>query len=208
MFIKICGLSNPDTLRAAVRGGADAAGFVLAPGYPRSISPEQAAELVALVPAEVETVAVFRDQPLRTILDGATRAGVRTVQLHGSEPREFVHAVESAGFGVLRAFSAEAFTAMGPEEREFWESRRILLDAVSPGEGVPFDPALLEGARPRGHWLLAGGLNAGNVAGLVQRLGPDGVDVSSGVEESRGVKSVELIEEFLRVARALPAHND
>lgn len=205
MFIKICGLSTPETVRAAVRGGADAVGFVLAPGYARTISPQRAAELVELVPDDVETVAVFRDQPLEVALEGAARAGVRTVQFHGAEPREFVHAALAAGFGVLRAFSAEAFSAMSTEEREFWQRRRILLDAVNPGEGAPFDPALLESVRPRGEWLLAGGLTPANVADLVERLRPNGVDVSSGVEMSRGVKSVELIEEFLRAARSRPA---
>ncbi len=201
MFIKICGLSTPETVRAAVRAGADAVGFVLAPGYARTITPGRVAELIGEVPDRVETVGVFRNQRIDLVLAQAREAGVATVQLHGDEPTREVEAAQEAGFGVLRAFSAQKFTAMSREERDFWASRRILLDAVNPGEGVPFDPALLDQAHPQGRWLLAGGLTPGNVAQLIGQLQPSGVDVSSGVEVSRGVKSVPLIEEFIRAVR-------
>lgn len=201
MFIKICGLSTAETLTGAIDAGADAVGFLLAPGYPRTTTPGHVAALLPRVPDHVETVGVFRNQPLEVVLAGARAAGVGTVQLHGEEPPEFVDAAESAGFDTLRAFSASTFSAMPAAEREFWTRRRILLDAVNPGEGVPFDPALVEGGRPEGVWLLAGGLHAGNVAQLIAQLHPSGVDVSSGVETSRGVKSVARISEFARAAR-------
>lgn len=204
MFIKICGLSTAETLTAAVMDGADAVGFILAPGYARTVSPAHAAELLALVPESVETVGVFRNQPADVVIAHAREAGVRTVQLHGDEPAGDVAAIEQAGFEVLRAFSAPAFTALEAEEREFWAGKRILVDAVNPGEGMPFEPALLDAAHPEGFWLLAGGLTASNVAELVGQLRPAGVDVSSGVEVSRGVKSPELIEEFIAAARATP----
>ncbi|HLR56746.1 MAG TPA: phosphoribosylanthranilate isomerase [Beutenbergiaceae bacterium] len=202
MYIKICGLSTPETLTAAVQAGADAVGFLLAPGYARTLTPAQVRELLPLVPGGIETVGVFRNQPLEVVLDDARAAGVRTVQLHGDEPAGDVAALEREGFGTLRAFSAEAFAALPGADREFWSGRRLLLDAVNPGEGVPFDPALLHGGHPEGFWLLAGGLTPSNVGGLIGRLRPHGVDVSSGVEERRGVKSVRLIEEFIAAARA------
>lgn len=202
MFIKICGLSTPETVAAAVGAGADALGFVLAPGYARTVDPALVAELGRDVPGGVEKVAVFRNQELDVVLAGARAARVGTVQLHGDEPLSMVERLEAEGFGVLRAFSAPTYAAMDQAEREFWEGRRILLDAVNPGEGVPFDPALLAGGHPTGFWLLAGGLHAGNVADLVRELRPSGVDVSSGVEVSRGVKSARLIEEFIGAARA------
>src|SRR5699024_8934476 len=158
-----------------------------APGYARTVSPAQVAELLPLVPEGVETVGVFRNQPISLVLAQAREAGVRTIQLHGEETLDDTEAAEAAGFEVLRAFSARAFTALDAAAREAWGRRRILLDAVRPGEGVPFDPALLHGSRPEGPWLLAGGLRAQNVAALVAQLQPTGVDVSSGVEVSRGV---------------------
>lgn len=202
MFIKICGLSTPETLTAAVGAGADAVGFLLAPGYARTVSPAQVRGLLPLVPDGVETVGVFRNQPLDVVLDGARAAGVQTVQLHGNEPESDVETLEREGFGTLRAFSAEAFAALPADGRQYWANRRILLDAVNPGEGVPFDPALLHGGHPAGFWLLAGGLTPQNVGALIAQLRPSGVDVSSGVEETRGVKSVPLIEEFIAAARA------
>lgn len=202
MFIKICGLSTLEALEAA--SDADAVGFILAPGYARTIAPEQVAALLRQVGEDVVTVGVFRNQGVETVLEGASAAGVQVVQLHGDEPLEVVHQVEAAGFKVWRAFSANAFANMSAGEREFWAERRILLDAVTPGEGVPFDPRLLAEAHPEGDWLLAGGLNSSNVGELVNALGPTGVDVSSGVEVSRGVKSPQLITEFIRTVRNLP----
>src|SRR5699024_9965433 len=102
MFIKICGLSTPETVTAAVMAGADAVGFLLAPGYPRTITPGQAAELHALVPASVETVGVFRNQPLEVVIRSARQPGVRAVQLHGDEPAGDALEIERAGFEVLR----------------------------------------------------------------------------------------------------------
>lgn len=204
MFIKICGLSTAKTLQAAVKAGADAVGFVLAPGYARSVSPEDVRELVSGLPSHIETVAVFRNQPIDVVVSQAAQAHVATVQLHGEESLADVEAVEARGFGVLRAFPAQHFAAFTPAQRAWWARRRILLDAVNPGEGKPFDSIVLKDHRPEGFWLLAGGLTPTNVGELVAQTRPDGVDVSSGVEVSRGVKSVELIEEFISTVRGLP----
>lgn len=202
MYVKICGLSTPETLAAAVEAGADAVGFVFAPGSPRTITPEAAAPLVAAVPPGVETVGVFRDQPVDEVIAVARAAGVATVQLHGSEDDAAHQRVIAAGFRGLRAFSAEDYRRLSPERLGYWSRERILLDAVHPGAGETFDTALLADARPEGFWLLAGGLNPGNVADLVARLRPSGVDVSSGVESERGVKNAGLIREFVAAARA------
>ncbi|MGL3805442.1 phosphoribosylanthranilate isomerase [Paeniglutamicibacter sp. R2-26] len=202
LYIKICGLSTPDSVAAAVAAGADAVGFVFAPGSPRTVDAESARTLGEAVPSAIETVGVFRNQPLAEVLDIATRAGVSTVQLHGDEPLGDILALQDAGFRTLRAFSVDAFEALGPEERALWDTERILLDAVEPGAGVTFDASDVLARPPAGMWLLAGGLNPGNVAALVKTLNPGGVDVSSGVESSRGVKDNGLIAEFIRAARS------
>lgn len=199
-WIKICGLSTPEAVAAAVLGGADAVGFVLAPGSPRTTTAEVARRLGALVPDEVETVAVFRGQSAATVVDLATRAGVTTVQLHGDEgPAEFDE-VRAAGFDVIRAVSAEAYGAERSSERAAYGRARILLDAPVPGEGIPFDPAALV-ERPAGDWILAGGLRPDNVVSVTRMLRPTGVDVSSGVEVSRGVKDPALIRDFIAAVR-------
>lgn len=202
MYIKICGLQTAATVAVAVEAGADAVGFVFAPGSPRTITAALAAELVHLVPAAVETVGVFRNQPLEDVLKTARAAKLSTVQLHGDEPLSAVTQLRHAGFRTLRAFSAAAYNALAPAEKLSWQSERILLDAVEPGAGVRFSSSELAHGTPRGFWLLAGGLTPGNVAELASAMQPDGVDVSSGVESSRGVKDAGLIREFIHAARA------
>lgn len=201
MYIKICGLQTLETVAAAVHAGADAIGFVFAPGSPRTIGAELAAELIRSVPTTVETVGVFRNQPLAQVLESARRASVTTVQLHGDEGLDDMLRVREAGFRTLRAFSAASYNALPPHEKLAWESERILLDAVEPGAGIAFDANALSNGAPKGFWLLAGGLTPANVAALVERLRPNGVDVSSGVESSRGVKDIALIRDFIHAAR-------
>lgn len=199
-FVKICGLRTAESVDRAVRHGADAVGFVFAKSV-RCVSAEQARALVERVPDTVETVGVFRGQQIDDVLATARAAGVTTIQFHGYEPLAEVRRVQAEGFRTLRAFGVEEFVALSEEERAAWEGERLLVDAVEPGGGVPFDPSMLTRGTPAGWWLLAGGLTPENVASLIERLQPSGVDVSSGVESSRGVKSPHLIAEFLAAAK-------
>jgi phosphoribosylanthranilate isomerase len=203
-WVKICGLSTPETVDAAVEAGADAVGFVLAPGSPRTVDAATAAALRARVPECVETVGVFRGQGVDEVLDLARASGVSTVQLHGDESPADVAVVQAAGFRVVRAVSASRYAAEAEEERVAFGEDALLLDAVDPGAGAVFDAAPLLAAPPTRDWLLAGGLTPATVAGLLRSLrsaGAVGVDVSSGVESSRGVKDVGLVADFVAAAR-------
>ncbi len=202
MFVKICGLREPATLRAAIDGGADAVGFVMAPGSPRTISPADAHALVALVPYGIETVGVFRSQSIDEVLAMAAAAGVQTIQFHGHEPIADLDRARAQGYGVIRALSVPEYLAELEADPDRMGDYRLLLDAPIPGAGIPFDPSLLLTHRPAGPWLLAGGLTPGNVAALIDQVRPGGVDVSSGVESSRGVKHVGLIADFIAAARS------
>ncbi|MEV8181125.1 phosphoribosylanthranilate isomerase [Specibacter sp. NPDC078692] len=201
MYIKICGLQTADTVAAAVDAGADAIGFIFSPRSPRTITAELAAELGRKVPVGVETVGVFRNQPMDEVLDMARKAAVTTVQLHGDESLADMASVHAAGFKALRAFSADAYNNLSRDEKRDWESERILLDAVEPGAGFTFDAAVLTDGTPNGFWLLAGGLNPANVAAAASAMKPTGVDVSSGVESSRGIKDEQLIRDFILAAQ-------
>lgn len=205
MWIKICGLSTAESVSAAVKSGVEAVGFVFAPGSPRFVEPATARALVDAVPVGVETVGVFRDQPLEEVLRVAREAGVSTVQVHGHEDPEFVAAVRAAGFPVIRAISAVRFAAEDEDQAARFGDVRLLLDAPDPGAGATFDAAALGSRRPAPGWVLAGGLTPANVARLVETLAPSGVDVSSGVEASRGVKSVALIRDFVAAVRGVTA---
>ena len=205
MFVKICGLREPATLSTALEAGADAVGFVFAQGSPRTVDAATAHALVQLVPASVQTVGVFRKQPIDEVLRLATAAGVSTIQLHGGEPLADFERARAAGFDTIRALSLDEYLLELQRDPDGLRAHRLLLDAPVPGAGEPFDTAALLEQPPHGDWLLAGGLNPGNVAGLLAQLtgaaAASGVDVSSGVESSRGVKDSALIRAFIAAAR-------
>ncbi|MFE3579910.1 phosphoribosylanthranilate isomerase [Streptomyces vinaceus] len=195
LFVKICGLKTGPDVDVAVAAGADAVGFVFAPGSPRTIGAGQARELAARVPDSVLTVGVFRGQPVDEVRRLAEESGVRGVQLHGDEGPEFYEALRAGGRTLLRATS-------GRVERcgEYGEDL-LLLDAPDPGSGKPWNWGSAEFTAPEGRWLLAGGLTPGNVREAVETTGAWGVDVSSGVERERGVKDPALIRAFVEAAR-------
>lgn len=199
-FVKICGLSTPESVAQAVKYGADALGFVFAESV-RKVTPERARALIANVPDTVETVGVFRNQPIDEVIAAACTAGVSAIQFHGHEPMSDLRRAEQEGFRALRAFGVDEFSLLTPADRAAWAAERILVDAVVPGSGDMFDPQLLTHGAPEGWWLLAGGLSPANVGEAIATLRPHGVDVSSGVEHQRGVKSLDLIAEFLIAAK-------
>lgn len=201
-YVKICGLSTPETVAAAVEAGADALGFIFVPGSVRTVEPGTVRQLIAGIPAGLETVGVFRNQEIDVVLSIAEAAGVSTIQLHGDESLTAIRTAREAGYRTLRAFSAEAYTALDDAERGDWSGERILLDAVEPGAGQTFDPSVLTDRAPTGFWLLAGGLAVDSVAALLEVSGASGADVSSGVESSRGVKDAGLIRAFIAAVRS------
>lgn len=201
LYVKICGLKTPDSVTASIEAGANALGFIFAPGSARTIHATDAARLIENVPEGVETVGVFRNQPVDHVLEMATESGVTTIQLHGDEPYRDLKTCEAAGFKTFKAFSAFDYAHLGPDAKHDFRDERILLDAVEPGAGLTFDAGVLQGNFPVGFWLLAGGLTPQNVGSLIRELSPTGVDVSSGVESSRGVKDSDKIRAFITAAR-------
>ncbi|MCU1527556.1 MAG: phosphoribosylanthranilate isomerase [Frondihabitans sp.] len=201
-WVKVCGLSTPETVDAAVDAGADAVGFVFAPGSPRTVEPSIVRRLIARVPAGVETVGVFRGQGADHVVAVAREAEVATVQLHGREDPSVFASVRAAGFGLIRALSASDYLSESKDARGRFGEVRHLLDAPDPGLGVMFESSGLLASPPARGWVLAGGLTPTNVALLLETLAPSGVDVSSGVERSRGVKDSGLIRDFVAAARA------
>lgn len=195
VFIKICGLRTPGDVEVAVAAGADAVGFVFAPGSPRTVDAATARELVAGVPDGVLTVGVFRGQSVEEVRRLAEESGVGSVQLHGDEGPEFYEELRAPGRTLIRA-TARAVAAVG----EYGEDL-LLIDAPDPGSGKPWNWASPEFTAPAGRWLLAGGLTPASVREAVEVTGAWGVDVSSGVERERGVKSPELIRAFIEAAR-------
>ncbi|MRH90723.1 phosphoribosylanthranilate isomerase [Nocardia sp. SYP-A9097] len=198
MFVKLCGLRTEEDVATAVAAGADAVGFVFT-ASPRQISVDTVRKLLAGVPAHVLTVGVVHGISSTEAGELAEAAGVDALQLHGAYPRSAFD--EVAGLRLLRATSLTAETdvrtgAFGEE----W----LLLDSTVAGSGERWDLAALERTPPTGQWLLAGGLSPANVAEAIAAARPWGVDVSSGVESSRGVKDHRLMREFVTAARSTP----
>jgi phosphoribosylanthranilate isomerase len=202
MFVKVCGLSTPESVRAAVDAGADAVGFVLT-ASPRVVSPSQASVLLEGVPAGVSPIGVFRHEPVADAVAIARAAGLEWIQLHGPRSRGDVALVHDAGMKLIRAVTMGAT----PEEFEDRGEDLLLIDAAVPGSGEAWDYAsvaalpVLQGRR----WLLAGGLDPANVGGASTAAHAWGVDVSSGVEASRGVKDLAKIRAFVHAVKGAGA---
>ncbi|GAB3239411.1 N-(5'-phosphoribosyl)anthranilate isomerase [Glycomyces halotolerans] len=197
MFVKICGLTEPEHVAAAVESGADALGFLLSPS-PRRVTPERARHLAATVPSSVLTVGVFAGAPVETIRREAEAAGVKAVQLHGDYRRQDFEALE--GFPAERVRAVPA-AALGDAAFGAFGEDYLIVDSPRPGSGRAWDWSRLQ-PRPDGRWMLAGGLDPDTVADAIAQAAPWGVDVSSGVEARRGVKDPELIARFVANAKA------
>ena len=186
MFIKICGITRAEDAQAAVECGASAVGFVFWPESPRYVEPDRARAIIATLPSSVAAVGVFVNQPASHVKDIVSLAQLAVVQLHGDESPAFAAEMMRP---VIKAVSVDGGR---PAVADWPESVMLLVDARDPvrrgGTGLRVDwPAAAALARGR-RLLLAGGLTPENVAEAIAHVRPFGIDVSSGVERSPGVK--------------------
>jgi phosphoribosylanthranilate isomerase len=198
MWVKICGITSEEDALIAVAMGADAVGFMFAPS-PREMSPSAVGSIVKRLPPEVLTVGVFRNETPKRVVEIVNRAGLKAAQMHGQESRE------DCGYVSVRVpLVIKAFAAGDPRIARAGEygAGIILLDAPSPGSGKVFDWRLAEGAPRSRRLVLAGGLDASNVAEAILTVHPWGVDASTGVEMSPGKKDASKIRAFVQAARA------
>lgn len=203
--IKICGLKDAEALDAAVQAGADAVGFVFFGPSPRAVTIDQAAALARRLPPFVTPVGLFVNTPADEIAAALRAMPGLLLQFHGDEPPEDC---ERWGRPYLRALAMSAETRLVDWQRRFLSAQALLVDAPVAsgygGGGKVFDWSLLA-ANGSSHLVLSGGLNAANVGDGIRRVRPWAVDVSSGVESSRGVKSPDLIHQFCAAVRAADA---
>jgi phosphoribosylanthranilate isomerase len=192
-FVKICGLRTAADVAAAVAAGADAVGFVFA-ASPRRVDAATARELVE-VAGDVLTVGVFKGMPAAEVRSVAAESGVRAVQLHGDYPKDAFTAVADPAWRLIRAV---AHTAPDLHVGAYGDDL-LLVDAPRAGAGEAWDYHSVTGLS--GQWLLAGGLTPDTVADAREVAGAWGVDVSSGVESTRGVKDATLIARFVAAAK-------
>jgi phosphoribosylanthranilate isomerase len=201
--IKICGITRPHDARAAVDAGADAIGMILHANAPRRISIEIARQIADAVPDEIEVVGVFVDADPALIVEMASELELDQVQLHGREPPEDLESLRD--LTVIKAIHDEsefsAWRAAAGVRAFLFESGR---GAHAGGNGIESDwDTLIPTGVERDRMIVAGGLRPDNVAGVIKRLRPWSVDVSSGVEERLGEKSVEKLRAFCAAVRAV-----
>lgn len=212
--VKICGLDREEAVDAAVQGGAAYTGFVFYPPSPRNLTPVRAAMLTSRVPNSVMKVGLFVD-PTDGELDAALALNpLDLIQLHGSEtPSRAAEVKRRTGRAVMKAIKIARADDLATASLYYDVADRILFDALAPasmvnalpgGNALSFDWTFLDGLSVPLPWMLAGGLTAENLADAVRLTKAPTVDVSSGVEERPGVKSVEKIAAFLAAAKRVP----
>ena len=203
--IKICGLRENEHVDVAIHAGADALGFVLYPPSPRAVTLAQCAALTQRVPAFVSTVALFVNPTKDEVAAALASARIDLLQFHGDEPEAFC---ASFGRPYLKAFPVNETFDLLQSDLKYATASALLLDTPSAGHGgsgKTFNWQLINTPNTRSErapvLALSGGLTAANVADAISAVRPFAVDVSSGVEVSRGIKSSELIQDFCRAVR-------
>lgn len=197
--VKICGITNVEDAMAAVAFGADALGFVFYEGSPRVVTPAEVRVITSKLPPFVSSVGVFVNETPSAIKEIMDSAGLDVVQLHGDEPGEMCQVWKT----VIKAFRVKDLTDLDKIRR--YQASAYLLDAYTEeeygGTGKVFNWEIAYEARQLGPIILAGGLNVGNIEEAVRRVRPYGVDVSSGVEETKRSKDHAKIKEFVERAK-------
>jgi phosphoribosylanthranilate isomerase len=210
LLVKICGLSTRETLDVALETGADMVGFVFFPPSPRHLALETARELGRQAKGRATKVALTVDADDVTLENIVETLHPDVLQLHGRETVARVRDIKQRfGLQVMKVLAVETAADLAPLAGYAAVADRILFDARAPkgatrpgGLGAVFDWHVLEKLQLDLPFMVSGGLNADNVAEAVRVTRAGGVDISSGVERSPGIKDPELIRAFIRAARA------
>ena len=198
MFVKICGITNVKDALDAIELGADAVGFLFTES-PRKISVSKASEIVKQLPANFLTIGVFRDQEAREVIDTVREVGLLGAQMHGRESvAEVAEVIEHVRW-VAKSVIAGSQEALKADE---FGTSLILVDSANPGTGTSYDLNLLQQIPKALRLILSGGLTVTNVGESIKVVSPWGVDVSSGVETSPGVKDRTKMRDFITNARS------
>jgi phosphoribosylanthranilate isomerase len=205
-LVKICGLSTPETLKAAVQAGADYVGLVHFEKSPRHLSLVEAARLRELVPPQVKTVLLVVNPSPDTLAEAMREVRPDVVQFHGSDtPEALAYFRAATGIAAWRALGVKDAATLADAARFHGAADRLLFDAPASGlpggNGTRFDWDLLKAYKAPTPWGLAGGLTPANVADAIRLTGAPLVDTSSGVESAPGIKNVDRIAAFCKAAR-------
>lgn len=210
---KICGITTPEAMTAAIDGGARFVGLVFYPKSPRFVDIEVATYLARYVPTGVRAVGLFVDPDDETLERTLSNVQLDMIQLHGHEsPGRVAEIKHKFGLQVIKAMSVAS-----PQDLEkvpgyevaadhlMFDAKPQASDSLPGGNGLAFDWNILKGMETKHPWFLAGGLTPENILEAITKLSPDIVDVSSGVESKPGVKDTAKIAAFLEAVRQADA---
>jgi len=205
-LVKICGISTPETLAAAIGSGASHVGFVHFVKSPRHLSLADAGRLRSLVPSHVKAVLLLVNPSPETLAEAIRTVAPDVVQFHGAEtPDALARFRAETGIEAWRAMAVKDAAALANAAQFRSAADMVLLDAPASalpgGNGTAFDWSLLAGWQAPLAWGLAGGLTPANVAEAIRRTRAPLVDTSSGVESAPGIKDVDKIAAFCKAAR-------
>ena len=196
--VKICGITREQDAAAAVAAGADAIGLVFYPQSPRYVDLEQACRIAEVVAPFVTVTGLFVNAGADLVSGVLEKVPLGLLQFHGDETND---ACRQFGMPFIKSVAMQETTDLNAFMGNYPDAAGFLLDAWNPqvhgGSGETFDWNSVP-ADARGTFILAGGLTPGNVAEAVKRVKPYAVDVSSGVEVSKGIKSAEKIGLFIK----------
>ncbi|MFH1856554.1 MAG: phosphoribosylanthranilate isomerase [Candidatus Omnitrophota bacterium] len=198
--VKICGITNEKDALAAVKFGADALGFIFYKKSPRYIAPAKCAKIAVKINPFVVKTGVFVDEKKETVLKILKQCRLQAVQFHGNETPSYCNFFRKHAI-VIKAFNLKDEASL--EKIKKYSVDGYLVDTYHPvlkgGSGKVFDLKLAcAAARIKRPLILAGGLNAENVISYLNKIKPDAVDVTSGVEKKPGVKDIKQMEKFIR----------
>lgn len=208
-FVKICGVTQIDQAQALAALEIQAIGLIGVPQTPRYLIPDQMQTIVAALPTSIEKVGVFRDYPIAELERIVDHVGLTTLQLHGQESPsdcgELAHRCPQTRL-------IKAFRLRDPQDLQVLQDyrtvvHRILIDTYHPqqwgGTGIPLNWSLLQPVSFPLPWILAGGLNPDNIRSALTTVQPFGIDVSSGVEVSPGIKDLDKVKRLLAEIKTL-----
>ncbi|MBW2645396.1 MAG: phosphoribosylanthranilate isomerase [Deltaproteobacteria bacterium] len=192
--IKICGITRLEDALLAADLGADALGFIFAES-PRQVVPETARKIISLLPPFVNSVGVFVDEEQESVREIAAYCKLDLVQLHGNESSGYCKALDLKALKVIRVKDEKSIESMASYRGTV---QGFLLDTyvkgLPGGTGKTFNWELAKQAKKYGPVILSGGLNPDNICEAIEKVKPYGVDISSGVEASPGIKDPDKLK--------------
>ncbi|MES2677369.1 MAG: phosphoribosylanthranilate isomerase [Pseudomonadota bacterium] len=203
MQTKLCGFTTKETVDLAVASGADFIGFVFYPKSARNISAKRAAEIAHDIPRSVRVVAVIVDAQDKKIREILKYLQPDLLQIHSSKKSRILEIKNQFQIPIIKAFPISETKDLELVQDYENIADMFLFDGKTSGSGESFDWKILQNLKTKKRWFLSGGLNIDNIDEALKITGARMIDLSSGIEEARGIKSPKLITEFMKKIHSL-----